>query len=201
MLTRRALAAASFAFATQPRRARGAEALVAALRAGGHTVYMRHAMTDRAQIDTGRLGDRSGQRNLSPAGRAQAEALGRAVGRLGIPVGTVLTSPVFRAADTAELAFGRQRVRIEPFLTADDYTPDAVLLAANIARTRARLAEAPREGNDILVGHIVPLGMVLGRSLAQAEFLEGALAVFRPGVGEASLLGIVTAEVLIATAG
>lgn len=200
-LTRRGLAAASLALAALPRTGHGSEALVAALRAGGHTVYMRHAVTDRSQVDTGRLGDRSGQRNLSPAGRAQAEALGRAIGRLGIPVGAVLASPVFRAADTAEIAFGAARARIEPFLTADDYTPDAALLAANIARTRARLADVPAAGNDILVGHIVPLGMILGRALAQAEFPEGALAVFRPGGGAATLLGIVTAEFLIAAAG
>jgi phosphohistidine phosphatase SixA len=110
----------------------------------------------------------------------------------------VLASPVFRAADTAELAFGADGYRIEPFLTADDYTHDAALLTANIARTRERLGQRPARGNDVLVGHIVPLGMILGRSLSQAEFPEGALAVFRPGV--AALIGIVTAEALIAAA-
>ncbi|WP_144186798.1 histidine phosphatase family protein [Elioraea rosea] len=183
-----------------PVAARAETSLIDALRRGGHTVYMRHAITDRSQADTGRLGDRAGQRNLSEAGRAQAEALGRALRSLGVPVGEVLASPVFRAADTAALAFGANRYRIEPFLTADDYTHDGALLAANIARTRQRLAEAPRSGNDILVGHIVPLAMVLGRSVAQSQFPEGALAVFRPGPA-ATLLGILPAEEVIAAAG
>lgn len=192
------LGAATAAPFAAPFGAHAAAPLIAALREGGLTVYMRHAITDRSQIDTGRLGDRAGQRNLSAAGRAQATRLGQAIRALGIPIGTVLASPVFRAADTAELAFGADGYRIEPFLTADDYTPDAALLAANIARTRARLAEAPARGSDILVGHIVPLGMIIGRSLSQAEFPEGALALFRPGTP--TLLGIVPAEALIAAA-
>jgi hypothetical protein len=198
--------------------------LVAGLRQGGLTVYMRHSLTDRSQHDTGRLGDRAGQRNLSAAGRVQATRLGAAIRALAIPIGAVLASPVFRAADTAALAFGADGYRIEPFLTADDYTHDAALLAANIARTRERLGQPPARGNDILandflandflandflandflVGHIVPLGMILGRSLSQAEFPEGALALFRPSpsLSQASptLLGILPAEALIAAA-
>jgi phosphohistidine phosphatase SixA len=199
---RRIVLSTAIAGTLLPSATQGMEAppLIAQLQAGGHVIYLRHAITDRRQVDTGRLDDRAGQRNLSAAGRTQAQALGRAISTLGIPIGAVLTSPVFRAADTATLAFGSARVRIEPFLTADDYTPDAALLAANILRTRARLAEAPAVGNDILVGHIVPLGMILGRPLTQAEFPEGALAVFRPGAA-ALLLGILPAEALIAAAG
>lgn len=189
------LGAAVTVLLAAPFPATASPALIGALRGGGLTVYMRHAITDRSQIDTGRLGDRAGQRNLSAAGRAQATRLGAAIRALAIPVGAVLASPVFRASDTAELAFGADQVRIEPFLTADDYTHDATLLAANIARTRVRLAEAPSRGNDILVGHIVPLGMVLGRSLSQAEFPEGALALFRPGTP--APIGILPAEAVI----
>lgn len=192
MIQRRALLAAPL-LAAAPLRAQ--EALLAALRGGGTTAYMRHAITDRSQSDSGRLDDRAGQRNLSPAGIAQAEALGRAWRRLALPLGAVLASPVFRARETAELAFGRDAVRVEPFLTADDYTPEPALLARNIAATRARLAQAPARANDVLVGHIVPLGMILGRSLGQAEFPEGALALFRPGAG---FLGILPAEAVIA---
>lgn len=192
MIRRRALLAVPL-LAAAPVRAQ--ENLLAALRGGGITVYMRHAITDRSQSDSGRLDDRAGQRNLAPAGIAQAEALGRAWRRLALPLGAVLASPVFRARETAELAFGRDAVRLEPFLTADDYTPDQALLARNIAATRARLAQAPERGNDVLVGHIVPLGMILGRSLGQAEFPEGALALFRPGAG---FLGILPAEAVIA---
>lgn len=175
-----------------------AAALVAALRAGGHVAVMRHAITDRSQLDTGDLLNRAGQRNLSDDGRAQARRLGAAFAALRIPLGEVLASPVFRARDTAEIAFGA-RARIEPMLTADDYTPDPAQLARQIAWLRARAAapSAPA-ATDVLVGHIVPLGMMLGRSLAQAEYPEGAIAVFAPG---GRLLGILSAESLAAAAG
>lgn len=178
---------------TWPATLRADPALVAALREGGHNIYLRHAITDRSQVDTGRLHDRAGQRNLSAAGEAQARALGVAWRRLGLPLGTVLTSPVFRALETAQLAFGADGVQVAPFLTADDYTHDHGLLMRNIAQTRARLGQPPARGNDVLVGHIVPLGMVMGRSLGQAEFPEGCLAVFRPGAG---FLGFLPAEAL-----
>lgn len=189
LLTRPALAAT----------AQGAEAaaLVAALGAGGHVAVMRHSITDRSQRDTGDLSNRAGQRNLSEAGRAQAMRIGRAVAALNIPIGEVLTSPVFRARDTAELAFGT-RAAVEMELTADDYTPDAALLARRIAWLRVRALRPSSPGvTDILVGHIVPLGMALGRPLAQAEFPEGGFAVFAP----AGLRGIIAAETLFAAAG
>uniref|UniRef100_UPI0022EB55D6 histidine phosphatase family protein n=1 Tax=Falsiroseomonas oryzae TaxID=2766473 RepID=UPI0022EB55D6 len=176
-------------------------ALVAALRAGTIVVVMRHGITDRSQADTGDLTNRAGQRNLDAAGRAQSERTGRAVAALGIPLGQVLTSPVFRARDTAELAFGARAV-VEPNLTADDYTPDAALLARRIAWLRARTGRPSAAGvTDILVGHIVPLGMVLGRGLAQAEYPEGSLAVFAPGEPAGRLLGILDAATLAAAAG
>jgi hypothetical protein len=83
-------------------------------------------------------------------------------------------------------------------LTADDYTPDPAQLARQIAWLRARAMRPSAQGvTDVLVGHIVPLGMVLGRGLAQAEYPEGGLAVFAPD----GLRGILAAETLFAAAG
>jgi phosphohistidine phosphatase SixA len=195
------LAAPFLAIRAQAQTARGpdAAALVAALRAGGVVVVMRHGLTDRSQADTGDLTRREGQRNLSEAGRAQSIRTGRAVAALAIPLGEVLASPVFRARDTAELAFGAG-ARIEPNLTADDYTPDPALLRRRIAWLAQRSGRPSAPGaTDNLVGHIVPLGMVLGRSLAQAEFPEGSLAVFAPGA-TGRPLGILDAETLWAAA-
>jgi phosphohistidine phosphatase SixA len=201
---RRTLLATPLLLATPARAmtAQGGEAaaLIAALRAGNVVVVMRHGITDRSQVDTGDLSRREGQRNLSDAGRAQSRRTGEAIRRLGIPLGQVLASPVFRARDTAELAFG-DRARIEDNLTADDYTPDAALLARRIAWLRARSGRPSAPGaTDILVGHIVPLGMVLGRGLAQAEYPEGSLAVFAPGETAGRLLGILAADTLWAAA-
>ncbi len=180
--------------------ASGAEAaaLIAALRAGGVVAVMRHGITDRSQADRGDLARREAQRNLSEAGRAQSVRTGRAIAALGIPLGEVLTSPVFRSLDTADLAFGPRRV-VEPKLTADDYTPDAALLARRIAWLAARVRRASAPGvTDVLVGHIVPLGMMLGRGLAQDEFPEGGFAVFAPG---GALRGTLSAETLWEAAG
>ena len=172
-------------------------ALITTLRAGSAVVVMRHGITDRSQVDTGDLTNRAGQRNLNEAGRAQSARTGRAVAALGIPLGEVLTSPVFRCRDTADLAFGT-RVRVEENLTADDYTPDPELLRRRIAWLRARMVQPSAPGvTDILVGHIVPLGMALGRSLAQAEYPEGSFAVFTA----AGLRGILGAETIWAAAG
>lgn len=173
-----------------------AEPAIGALREGGLNIYMRHAITDRSQVDTGRLGDRAGQRNLDARGQAQARALGAALQALRVPVGRVFTSAVFRALDTAELAFGRATVLDE--LVADDYTPRSP--AADAAAVRRRLAQRPPVGNDVFVGHTVPLGLILGRTLPQDAFPEGALALLRPdGTGFAEL-GIVAAETLIEAA-
>jgi phosphohistidine phosphatase SixA len=169
------------------------ERALALLRAGGLNLYIRHAITDRSQFDTGRRGDRAGQRNLSAAGEVQARALGEAFRRHAIPVAEVLTSEVFRALETAQLAFGQARVEFD--LIADDYAPnDPFVNARAVSR---RLAEPVAGGNRVMVGHIVPMGMVLGRGLAQAEFPEGCLALFRPGGSAWEHLGFVAAEQLI----
>src|SRR5205823_3745128 len=47
------------------------------------------------------------QRNLSPKGREDARAIGRAFHDLGIPVGRVLASPMCRTEETARLIFGQ----------------------------------------------------------------------------------------------
>lgn len=174
-------------------------AALAALRAGPLNIYMRHAITDRSQRDTGRLGDRAGQRNLSAEGRAQASALGAALRTLDIRIGAVWTSPVYRAHDTAELAFGADRVRILGPLVADDYTTGDA--AADAAEIRRRLAGMPPGGGHaVYVGHIVPLGLILGRSFSQAAFPEGSLALVRPHGDGFTFLGVVSAETLIEAA-
>ena len=173
--------------------------LLALLRAGGLNLYFRHAITDRSQADTGRRGDRAGQRNLNEAGRVQATQLGRAMRALNIPIAEVLTSEVFRAKDTAELAFGVERVRVQPELIADDYTSGS---ATDDARAASRLLARPVSGgNRVMVGHIVPLGMILGRGLAQQEFPEGAAGVFRPRGADWDFLGFFRADQLIGAAG
>jgi phosphohistidine phosphatase SixA len=178
-----------------------AEILVAAMQDGGKVIYLRHAATNQNEIDTGRLGDRAGQRNLSSAGIAQARALGNAFRTLRIPMGEILASPVFRARDTAELAFGAKRIEVTPDLVADDYAGPNLRAMLN-ATTRLLRAYPPPGDNRILIGHRTPLELVLKRSFPDTILPEGAMAVFLPN-GPASdprLLGTITAERFIRSA-
>jgi phosphohistidine phosphatase SixA len=172
-----------------------AEILVAAMQDGGKVIYLRHGVTNPKEIDTGRLGDRAGQRNLSPAGAAQAKALGTAFRSLHIPMGQILASPVFRARDTAELAFGADRIEVTTDLVADDYAGSNLRAMLDATRRLLRTVTPPGD-NRILIGHRAPLEMVLQRSFSDAVLPEGAMAVFLPrGIAdEPRLLGIITAE-------
>ena len=175
-----------------------AEVLVAAMQDGGKVIYLRHAATNQKEIDTGRLGDRTGQRNLSPEGIRQAQNLGRALWALRIPLNQILASPVFRARDTAELAFGAERTRVTLDLVADDYAGGQVKAMLDATGRLLRTPPPPGE-NRVLVGHRTPLEMVTGRSFPDAVLPEGAMAVFLPGP-DPQLLGTITAERLVASA-
>lgn len=107
---------------SHPARAQSeAEILIAAIQDGGKVIDLRHAATHQHEVDTGRLGDRAGQRNLSADGVQQARDLGPAFRALRIPLEDILASPVFRARETAELAFGADRITVTMDLVADEY--------------------------------------------------------------------------------
>src|SRR6059058_1594518 len=86
------------------------EALWALLRGGGQVVLVRHALTDPGVGDPPGfdLDQCSTQRNLSEAGRREAEKLGQVLRAHDVPVAAVLTSPWCRCRETARLAFGRE---------------------------------------------------------------------------------------------
>ena len=156
-----------------------ADGLIERLRQGGYVVFLRHALTEPDQQDTGVLDRRERQRNLSEAGRLQAATIGAAIRELGIPVGKVLAGPVFRARDTAEIAFGADAVEVTMDLVADDYAGGGV--GEMIAATRRRLAERPPAGtNTVLVGHRTPLELVADQPFPDSLLPEGAGAVFEP---------------------
>jgi phosphohistidine phosphatase SixA len=128
-----------------------------------------------------RIGDRAGQRNLSPEGREQSRRIGEALRTLGIPVADpVLAGPVFRARDTAEIAFGTERVRVTDSLLADDYA--GARLPWVLDEHRRVMSEPVPDGvNRVLVGHRTPAIMVLGPSVGGRAFPEGAALVLELG--------------------
>jgi phosphohistidine phosphatase SixA len=149
---------------------------VALLRRGGYIVYIRHAITGTVQDDPAPdLNDPRTQRTLSAEGRAQAREIGLAVRRLGIPIGQVLASPYHRTRQTAELAFGPDRVRATRELISEGYPgTDDDALARNLRRL---LGQRPAAGtNTVLVSHGFNLSGATGQTAA-----EGEAVIFDPG--------------------
>ena len=68
------------------------QALVDALKQGGHVILLRHTATEPVTPDPDLfdLSDCSTQRALSEKGRSQAVSMGKAFRKLGIPVGQVV---------------------------------------------------------------------------------------------------------------
>lgn len=166
-------------------------ALIARLRAGGLVLFFRHADTIGMPCDrTFRVGDRGGQRNISAAGRAQSAAIGRAFVDLGITIdGPILAGPVYRARDTAEVAFGAGRVVVTDALLADDYSGSRLDWVLGEHR-RLFTAPVPPGVNRVLVGHRTPAIMVIGSEVGGRAFPEGAALVLEPGGAAPRLLGI-----------
>jgi len=156
-------------------------ALVKALRAGGFNIYFRHVSTDWSQSDDVREADdwRScdplRMRQLSPAGRATARAIGEAMRQLDIPVAEVLASPYCRTVETAEL-MGLGKV-IESIQVMNMRSADYVGGRASVvASAQALLASAPGAAvNRVIVAH----GNV-AREATPAYPGEGEALVFEP---------------------
>jgi phosphohistidine phosphatase SixA len=166
-------AAALAQSATTP--ALGGADLLAALRAGGHILYFRHADTDHSQNDQRMTSveDCSTQRNLSEPGREHARALGEAIHALGIPIGTVLASPLCRTVETAMLAFGAARKA--PAVHEGGPLPPGS--PGRFPALRALLSTPIAAGtNTVVVGHAYPYYSLVG-----GQYLnEGEADVLRP---------------------
>lgn len=92
-----------------------ADSLLKVLKKGGYTILLRHARTDMTSVDEVpySLTDRSTQRNLSGNGVSDAKAMGRVFKASGIPIGEIISSPMFRTVETAQMAFGEPTLRTQ----------------------------------------------------------------------------------------
>jgi phosphohistidine phosphatase SixA len=155
--------------------------LARALKAGGVALVMRHAITEPQTDRVEEVGDCTTQRNLTDEGREQARQIGRDVDELGVPVDQVVTSPLCRTTETAELAFG-------------DATPSMALLSAGEEATpederRIRrledMATAPDGSAKVLVTHTGNIGGAFDQNVQ-----EGDIVV----VSDGEVLGVVGAD-------
>lgn len=145
------------------------DALRAALKAGGLTVFIRHGSTNWNGYDQLEW-PRERQRLLTPQGEAQARQIGAAFTRLALPVGEVLASPFHRCLDTARIAFGR-------------VTPEPRLLGLE---SDDREAEARRVYVVALAAEAAPGGT--NRIVVSHQSNVAAASGFRPGDGGAAIV-------------
>ena len=82
-------------------------------REGGFTLLVRHARTDRSIPTRETPGYspplRSEQRNLTAAGERDVRLMAEVVSKYALPIGEVLSSPIYRCRETAD-AFGTPTV-------------------------------------------------------------------------------------------
>ena len=117
------------------------EELMTALRRGGYTVLLRHARTDRSfQEERSYVPkERSAQRNLTDDGIRDAALMGVVFRKYGITFAEVVSSPMYRTVETAEMAAGK---------------PDTTMVLRTFPSTReqaALVANAPRPGTNRLL--------------------------------------------------
>ena len=126
------------------------EQLVDMLSGGGYVILMRHASSPRQAPDaTTRNADNvDGERQLDEAGRQTATEMGEALRRLGIPVEEVLSSPTYRAMETASrMGFDARPVEQ---LSNEGMRAAGAELAAWL---QAEVTRPTNSGNRLLITH------------------------------------------------
>lgn len=139
------------------------------LRSGGYVLYAKHGEAtvgeDQPNLNFNYCNT---QRNLSEVGRSQAIYYGRVLRMIGIPVSyPILTSPLCRAIETGQLAFGRANIQVAPFLF------QIYRLSGNLASIeqkrildflQSQLEIAiPQGSNRVIIAHSFPQGIGLGQ--------------------------------------
>ena len=165
-------------------------ALVKALQAGGHVIVMRHASSPSEIPARPNPDNVPAERQLDEQGRAGATAMGEALRRLTIRIGETLTSPTYRARETARLA-GLPNPRPVAELGEGTGSMQAVS-KAQTEWLQKKARELPRGSNTLLVTHVPNITAAFADvpALAQGEAL-----VFRPdGKGGTSLVGRIKIE-------
>jgi phosphohistidine phosphatase SixA len=166
-------------------------ALAAALKKGGYVIVMRHAASPRDVPDerTANPDNTSRERQLDESGRAGAAAMGKAVRDLAIPVGTVLTSPTYRAMEMVRLAQLPNPQRVAEL--GDRGQSMQGVTEVEGAWLRKRVTQFPTGTNTILVTHLPNLTRAFPQYASDVG--DGDALVFGPdGKGGAVLVARIT---------
>lgn len=165
-----------------PISAQANEATWQALKEGGLVILMRHSLAPG-------IGDPPGfvleqcetQRNLSAAGRAQAQAVGRAFRARNIPIAAVYSSRWCRALDTADLmALGP----VEPTPWLDSFFRGQGDQGLITQTAQEQIAAWQGAGNLLLITHQVNITALIGGGVGSGEMI-----VLRPTVDSFQVVG------------
>jgi phosphohistidine phosphatase SixA len=140
----------------------------AALAKGGHVALVRHG-----NAPPGYGGDPPGfrfddcktQRNLDDIGREQARALGEAFRKHGVRVDRIVSSPVCRCMETAQL------MAVGAVETSWALLPDTGSSAIRVSGLEEMVSSWRGPGTLVLVTHALTVGRLTGFTLEQAETL------------------------------
>lgn len=156
------------------------EELMEALRSGGYTILLRHGASDHSfQEDRTTVPvERSQQRNLVDLGVAQGRRMRRVLEAFHVPIGEIVSSPMYRTRETAEYAAGTPRLTMD--LRSWPSTP---------AQAELVKAAPPKGTNRLLVTHHFVIE-THAPGIRPGDIDEGEGVVLRPdGAGGVTLVG------------
>ena len=132
------------------------------------------------------------ERQLDEKGRSTATAMGDALRRLKIPVGDVMTSPTYRARETARLA------RLPNPRSATELGEGPQSMQGSVAPSQTewlqkKVKEFPKGTNTVLITHVPNVTAAFPGETPAA--VEGEAFVFGPdGKGGARVVGRIKIE-------
>lgn len=140
--------------------ARGDEAGLRALAAGGHVVMVRHGLTTPGSGDPlgFKLGDCATQRNLIKEGREESRRLGRLLRERKIAIGRVVSSEWCRCIETAELI---DAGKVETLSALNNLFGRPQNRTAQESELRRVIAGWKGPGNLLLVTHGANMGALM----------------------------------------
>ena len=155
--------------------------------------FLRHGIAAEPESWSGSDFDRP----LTREGRERMEREAKAIDELGIELDCIVTSPLLRAKETAELVAARLGRGVK--VIEDDRLAEGF----NLERLGAILSSHPDAKSIMLVGHEPTMSITIGRAIGNAsiELKKAALAGIDFGDGAApsgTLLFLIPPKVLVA---
>lgn len=152
------------------------------IRGGGYILYLRHGTTDASRPDRAPqvdLNDCSTQRPLTEEGRKLMVRVGEYIRKAAIPIAEVRVSPLCRARESAQAAFGENKFVVDNQLMYSGNMTDQEK-APVVARTRALITQpVPAGSNRLILAHAPNLMDVMGYFPKP----EGTLVILKPLAG------------------